>query len=750
MMPEHPTAAAFTPITPNPFIVGNPVRDRRMFFGREAEFDLIRRRFQPPAEGGLLVFCGERRSGKTSILFQIMDGRLGPAFLPILIDMQSMASTSEAEFLGSIASEMLAALRTNPGDAAGVRPVPRAEVVSPRTRSIPGGQALRPPSFEGQAHPTSVFLRFVEDVRREHPGRTLVLLVDEYELLESKIEAGVLSQDVLLMLAALMETHSVCLVFTGSTHIEQRRRDYWRILGKSLYREISYLQRDDAVRLIVEPIRGTVSYEDGVVERILRLTAGQPFYTQAICQSMVDVLNEERTYVAGAGVIDQVVRDIVENPFPQMVFLWDGMERDERIALALLAERLQSDADFASAADLADTLRRGRYTLRLEHGRLAAALEGLFRRDFLLKEHGRATGPARFRFRMDLWRQWVQRMHSLWEVLREEGLLPARGGAGSYPGLVRLGHWLRGKPVAIGAGAASVVLVASLLALGLPGARQHRDPPAAREETGGDHPVTNPRGVRASGATPVTMPGMNPDAKPENGPSGASEPPVSPFSREGPGDSGGSGSSASPGPPGGSGELGLLAGRPGQPPPSRIPEVLVASDPSGATVTIDGVARGQTPLLVAGLEQTLRRLRFELPGYQSLDTSLALSASSGGLSVRLQPDPPGTLLVVGDDPASFYLDGKLLQENAQAASPREVEPGTHRLEVRFSDGTRLEVPFAIRPGELLEFDHTLRRFAAPGNPAFGRGRPPGVGRPRAASPEGGAAGTSSPNHQRRP
>ena len=76
-----------------------------MFFGREAEFELVRKRFtETEAMGGLLVFCGERRSGKTSILFQILDGRLGPDFLPVLIDMQSMAIESELDFLSKIAT----------------------------------------------------------------------------------------------------------------------------------------------------------------------------------------------------------------------------------------------------------------------------------------------------------------------------------------------------------------------------------------------------------------------------------------------------------------------------------------------------------------------------------------------------------------------------------------------------------------------------------------------------------------------
>jgi hypothetical protein len=78
--PSGPSAAGaapeFVPIHPNPYIVGNPVRGRAMFFGREAEFELVQRRFQNAEHGALLVFCGERRSGKTSILFQILERRL--------------------------------------------------------------------------------------------------------------------------------------------------------------------------------------------------------------------------------------------------------------------------------------------------------------------------------------------------------------------------------------------------------------------------------------------------------------------------------------------------------------------------------------------------------------------------------------------------------------------------------------------------------------------------------------------------
>ena len=106
---ESAATTGFHPIQ-NPYVVGNPVRNRSTFFGREAEFEYVRALCHGTSGGGLLVFCGERRSGKTSILFQITGGRLGAEFIPVLIDMQFLAIRNEVEFLERISSEVVTAL----------------------------------------------------------------------------------------------------------------------------------------------------------------------------------------------------------------------------------------------------------------------------------------------------------------------------------------------------------------------------------------------------------------------------------------------------------------------------------------------------------------------------------------------------------------------------------------------------------------------------------------------------------------
>ena len=58
-------------LIPNPYIVGKPIEDQKMFFGREDDFAFIKKKVTGGETGGILVLCGSRRSGKTSILFQI-------------------------------------------------------------------------------------------------------------------------------------------------------------------------------------------------------------------------------------------------------------------------------------------------------------------------------------------------------------------------------------------------------------------------------------------------------------------------------------------------------------------------------------------------------------------------------------------------------------------------------------------------------------------------------------------------------
>ena len=713
----------FTPIHPNPFIVGNPVRGRAMFFGREAEFELVRRRFEHSTRGGLMVFCGERRSGKTSILFQILDGRLGPDFIPVLIDMQSMAVANEIEFLLRISEEIRSALG-------------------------PEAEAIPLPTFTDSSSHSASFQRYVREVLRTHPDKKLILLFDEYELFENKIDAKLLSADVLHILANLIEHHPVFVVFTGSQHLEQRRQEYWKILGKSLHKMISFLERDDALNLIRKPVEGRVQYEDVTVDSVWRLTAGQPFYTQAICQSLVDLLNERRTSAATPETLAAVVDGIINNPLPQMIFLWDGLERIEKLVLSLLAEQLANETAFAGADDLLRLLRRRKYPLDLDHARVATTLEKLFKAELLLRQDTGSTHG--YAFRMDLWRLWIRRQHSVWQVMREEGLeirTDARkarrmalavfaglalavvvGGALLVPPL--LGRRHTATPAAAGDSVATLALEATPAAASIlldgrsagsgtfhgevaphhehharlsapgyadseivfrlgAGDSSHRQI-ALRELLGDLRIETRPPGAaitvdgRAVGTGPVTVralgAGRSHRVEATLADHGSARQDVVPQA-----------GAVTP--------LTLAL----EQVPSRL---MVTTDPAGSEVHVDGKSRGASPLTVSGLTPGSHRLSVSHAGYSPNDTTVSVRAGDQEIRLALATEPPGYLVVLGDRPAEIWIDNSLVKDQVQNSGSQQLAPGSHPIRVVFTSGAPIETVVVVRSGERAVFDYT--------------------------------------------
>ncbi len=387
-----PELKTYVPIEPNPFIVGNPIRNEAMFFGREDDFRYVRTKLEGAAQGCVVVLCGERRTGKSSILYQILNGRLGDRFIPVFVDLQEMVVSNDREFFRRVARLTAEAVHLD--------------------RSFVDGFRIDDASL----NPYHQFVDFLDDVLERIGDRVLLLLIDEYELLETKADEGRLNPEIFLFLAGLMDNKErLSFVFTGSRRLEERDRRYWReMLRRSQFRKIAFLSENDTRRLVTEPVAGRVVYGRGVIDRIVRLTAGQPFYAQVICQNVVDFLNEHKRNGITMKELECVVEEIVDHPLPQMIYFWDALSADEKVVLSLVAKRLDiSERSWATAADIIEVVEREKVPVDLSENTIHLTLEELFRTDVLEKNPFEA-----YRFRIDLLRLWIRRSHSIWEVIK--------------------------------------------------------------------------------------------------------------------------------------------------------------------------------------------------------------------------------------------------------------------------------------------------------------------------------------------
>ena len=400
----------FQPIA-NPYIVGNPIREQNMFFGRQDDFKFIRQKVTGGEKGGLLVLCGSRRSGKTSILFQIMNGRLGEDFFPVLIDMQAMTVENDLDFLIKLGRAIIEAI----GD--------------------PGLSLERDFLAKTDSGSSEAFQNLITKINERLGGKKLILLFDEYEIFETHNVKGLISTEILNLFANWIEhKQGVFIVFTGSDKLEERKAEYWEhFLVKALHRRISFLTEADTLRLIVEPLADVIQYEPLVPEHIYALTAGQPFYTQVICQALVDHLNEVHRYEVTADDLQNVADQIIENPLPQMIFAWNSLTDIEKLALSIIGE-LNTDAiKPVSAEEILAYGKNEKIGLSIDPNALNETLERLFHQDILEKE----SDENKYTFKMDVWRRWAGRMHSIWQVIDE--IKAAEGELGE--GL----EWIQGR-----------------------------------------------------------------------------------------------------------------------------------------------------------------------------------------------------------------------------------------------------------------------------------------------------------------
>jgi hypothetical protein len=162
-----------------------------------------------------------------------------------------------------------------------------------------------------------------------------------------------------------------------------------------------------------------VDYRGDAVTKIYRLTSGQPFYTQVICQNLIDHLNEVKQRTIATADVSTIVDGIVDNPLPQMIYFWDSLPVDEKLALALLAETIDDESSWESADRLmADSTAKG-LSLPLDLAGIQSALERLFEKELLTKAPDR-----KFQYRIDLLRHWIRRTHSIWQVVKEARSIP--------------------------------------------------------------------------------------------------------------------------------------------------------------------------------------------------------------------------------------------------------------------------------------------------------------------------------------
>jgi formylglycine-generating enzyme required for sulfatase activity len=125
-----------------------------------------------------------------------------------------------------------------------------------------------------------------------------------------------------------------------------------------------------------------------------------------------------------------------------------------------------------------------------------------------------------------------------------------------------------------------------------------------------------------------------------------------------------------------------------------VPAIIeLKSKPSGATVTVDSVYRGRTPLHIELSANKSHDLALSLPGYEDLSEKITLGpGESKTRALNLQPQYGIVFLTVQPPEAELYIDGK---RHSKLAGRLQLKVKEHTFEVRargFKSETRIVTP----------------------------------------------------------
>jgi hypothetical protein len=390
-------ARPFVRIFPIPFVTGMPLKTDHLFVGRQDVFDYIQEHLFGAYQNNVIVLHGQRRTGKTSILYRLKKV-MNDTHVAVLVDMQGKAARGTVDFFYSLADDIVYTLEDQ---GITVELPPRSDFAdSPefffRSRFLRRVYEVLPEVVNprADAHP--------HDGDQPHK-KHLLLMFDEFEELQKRVEDGKLDAEVFPFLRNLMQHEEpLDFVFAGTHKLEELGAEYWSILFNiASYKKITFLSHDDAQRLITEPVKPHLEYDPLAIERIIGVTGGHPYFTQVVCHELVSYHNEtQRSYLTANDVVEVLDR-IVERGEAHFKFIWAESSANERAVLLALSDVLET-AELASADDVRGQL--DKCAACPTEIPVLQVLDRLEMGDILTR-----SGPRSnlYRFKIDLIRRWI-------------------------------------------------------------------------------------------------------------------------------------------------------------------------------------------------------------------------------------------------------------------------------------------------------------------------------------------------------
>ena len=163
-------------------------------------------------------------------------------------------------------------------------------------------------------------------------------------------------------------------------------------------------------------MKGVLWFDSLSVEKILRVTAGQPYFIQYICHEIVNLARRDGRNFVALRDVDRALQTTVQETTGIIRHSYMSLSADEQLALAGLAGIVDDGRPFVSLEDLAETLRQD--DIMVIKREVFETLRQLAERDFIVERGGEGTG-RQYGFAMDRVRVWLEQNDEYTRLVEE-------------------------------------------------------------------------------------------------------------------------------------------------------------------------------------------------------------------------------------------------------------------------------------------------------------------------------------------
>jgi hypothetical protein len=336
----------------NPFVIGSPVTNARMFKGRE---DLIQE-ILSVCHGSypLLNLVGPRRIGKTSLLRHIESSNT-EHYLYAYVDAQRLSRSGSHETLFALADSIY-----------------REAIRIGYQLAEPDGLA-----FAERKDPALKFEDYLYDLAIATGKQRIVLAIDEYEvILGSRYRNHEGDLHLPSYFRYLLQSGNVSMILSGAISLEDIAEDDPNLsadsplLNIATYSNIPLLTHSEAVSLLQDPLLGVIDLEPDILDSVLRLCGQHPALLQQFGSLLVKHCLSKKIVSVDAASVELVTYQLlseagtafrISSQFPR--------ERAFLEALSEIARAAWDNGNQVEAPYVEQVLDRYRYFIRSDRPR---------------------------------------------------------------------------------------------------------------------------------------------------------------------------------------------------------------------------------------------------------------------------------------------------------------------------------------------------------------------------------------------